>query len=48
MYEGIHFCVICGEDQSREAVEKVLCHTQMQFEPLFIQLIYAGDIDATY
>ena len=36
MYEGIHFCVKCGEDQSREDVEKVLCHTWMQFEPLFI------------
>jgi len=36
MYEGIHFCVKCGEDQSREAVEKVLCNTWMQLEPPII------------
>jgi hypothetical protein len=48
MYEGIHFCVKGGEDQSREAVEKIICHKWMKFEPLFIEHVDAGGIDATY
>jgi D-mannonate dehydratase len=36
MYNGIKFCVKCGEEEVTDCVEQIKrCETRLQFQPLF-------------